>query len=143
MNTEEKQRNKIIEIAKQYINTPYHECGMIKGVGVDCGSFIACVFNEAGLIPKIQLGNYSVNVHLHKNDQTYFNLIKQYAKPVERETPLPGDLILYQVAKAINHCAIVLDYPNIIHAVQKVGVVFDNAEVLALKKRQKYIYSYW
>jgi cell wall-associated NlpC family hydrolase len=135
------ERFKIIEIAKSWLNTPYHKAGRIKGVGCDCGTFLLEVFLEAGLISDIDLKDYSINRHLHYKDDSYINLVKMHTKPSDER--LPGNIIMYQWGLSVNHGSIIVDDNTIIHSVIKKGVLLDEMHKSSYKKREIGIYSYW
>ncbi len=39
-------RNKISSYAREWVGTPFHSCGRIKGVGCDCIGLIICIAKE-------------------------------------------------------------------------------------------------
>lgn len=150
------QRVSIIATAREYLLTPYHAHSKIKGRGVDCATFLLCVFRDAGLVPDIDLGNYSVQIHLHRKDTQYLETIRRYANEITEAEVQPGDIVLYKVGRAGNcdqhkrhkpscaacieadkdagyhHGAIIVHWPDcIIHAVDpsvsKNGVIYSHA----------------
>ena len=140
---EQEERQKVVDIAKSYIGTPYHHMGRQKGAGVDCGMLLLNVFEEAGLIEHVEVGNYPPDWMCHRSEQKYLGWVEKYCHKVERE-PLPGDIILHQWGRCISHGGIVVDYPQIIHAFKPYrAVCYGDNEQKRLKTRMRAVYSYW
>ena len=62
---------------------------------------------------------------------------------MERDTPLPGDVIVYRYGRCVSHGALVVAWPQIIHAYLGLGVVLADGDDRDMQKRQSGIYSYW
>lgn len=138
---EAKERQKVVKEALEWINTPYHHMGRVKGVGTDCGMFALGVFENCGLIPHEKVEYYPHDWHLHRDKQQYLNWLNKYTKEVRE--PKPGDIVAYQYGRCISHGAIVIKWPQIIHAYIGLGVVLDDATKGDLAKRQRGFFSYW
>ncbi|BCZ13651.1 C40 family peptidase [Acinetobacter baumannii] len=121
------QKNELaVQEALTWLGTPYHHQGRVKGVGVDCGTLICEVYEKVGLIPHIPSPkNYSLDWHLHQTKQIYLEHVKQWCYQVYE--PQPGDIVLYQFGKCINHGAIVVEWPTIIHANLRCGVILQDS----------------
>jgi len=53
-------QQQIVDKAREYVGTPFHHQGRLKGVGVDCVGLIICVSKELGLgLEKYDNTNYS------------------------------------------------------------------------------------
>lgn len=114
----------------------------MKGHGVDCAQLLYQVYRRCKLIPKIAIPHYPPQWHLHRGDEKFENLVRQYAKQVE--SPLPGDIVLYREGRAFAHGAIVLDWPRIVHASAEVKmVVEDEGTSGRLADRERRFYSIW
>ncbi|QJW45656.1 hydrolase [bacterium BFN5] len=138
---EEKQRQAIAKEALEWLNTPYHHMGRVKGAGVDCGMFLLGVFENCGLIKPVKVDYYPHDWHLHRDKQQYLEWLSQYTKPVD--APEPGDIVAYKYGRCISHGAIVIKWPQVIHAYIDLGVVLADASKGELAKRQQGFYSYW
>ena len=147
---ENQERQRIVDIAKTYLRTPYHHQGRVRGAGVDCGMLILNVFEEAGLVPHLELGvdipNYPPDWAFHRDEPRYLSWVEKYAVKVDRPA-LPGDIVLHQYGRGISHGVIVVDWPLIIHSYRGLGVVYADAEKDFIDKtgesRQRGIYSFW
>ncbi len=125
---------KAVDIAKKWVGTPYHHHARVIGVGVDCAMLLCEVYESAGLIPHIDPGYYPSDWHLHKDDERYLSWVLQYADEVME--PSAGDIAIYQFGmptshpvntrhtRIISHAAIVVAWPEVIHAVRGEGVVY-------------------
>lgn len=127
---EQSQRARVVEIARSWKGTKYHHSARIKGVGVDCATIIQAVFEEAGLIPAVDLPAYSPQWHLHRDEEKYLEFIRRFAAdvagPPER-APQPGDVIVWRFHRAFAHGGIVTAWPLVVHAFIGSGVNEDDA----------------
>ena len=126
-------RATVVELARRWINTPYHHMGRIRGSGVDCAMMPLEVYLEAGLIcnpPEIPF--YPLDWALHRNEEKYLDLVSsvvadaggvEVGGPLTR-IPLPGDFLLFHFGRTYSHGAIVVDWPLCIHAHIRCGVVY-------------------
>ena len=155
------ERQRICEIARSWLGTPYHHMGRIKGVGVDCAMFPLEVYREAGLIGDIGVPYYPQDWMLHRSEEIYLRIVQQHACEVRRDrlqgtggagftvpcnlSPvpcLPGDFVLYHFGRCWSHGAIVLEWPLIIHAVLQHGVILSHGEKDGmLVGRQRLLFS--
>lgn len=138
--TEIEQRAAVVAEARTWLGTPYHLNAKIKGVGVDCGTFLISAFSGVGLIPEVDLGLMMADFHLHRGDEIYLKWIMKWCKPVT--VAQPGDIILYKFGRIVSHGALVVDSPRIIHAPPE-GVVYADATDAPLLRRQAGIFSFW
>lgn len=155
MNTlEASQRQKVVEVAKTWLRTPYHHAGRVKGAGVDCLTLLAEVYHEAGLIEKVKIDYYPMDWHLHRSAERYLNGLFDYAREIENN-PLPGDIVLWKFGRCFSHGAIVVSWPTVIHSYLNIGVAYEDAENAAYlqkigenvadrgKERPRKFFSYW
>ena len=146
--TEQKERDAIVARALTYLRTPYHSHGKIKGVGVDCLTFLACVCADEGFLLDPEIPHYSPTFMLHKSDEKYIEGLKKYTREVE--TPLTGDIAIWKFGRCFSHAAIVVQWPRIVHAYMGSGVILEDvnkADWLRLKgnniPREVKFFSYW
>lgn len=151
---EQQQRDKVVEVAKTYLRTPYRHMGRVKGQGVDCLTLLSEVFTEAGLITRPAIDFYPQDFMHHRDAERYLNGLLQYTDEVEGE-PQPGDIVLWRFGRVFSHSAIVIRWPTIIHAKIGESVSLDDAEQSAWlkfigepvegqgKERPRKCFSYW
>lgn len=120
------ERAKVLEIAKSYLKTKYHHMGRVKQGGVDCLTLLACVFEEAELVPKIEIPYYPQDWHLHRSEERYLKGLLNFT--IEVKTPKPADIVLWKFGRCYSHGAIVVEWPLVIHAYTGIGCVYEDAE---------------
>src|SRR5438874_8983310 len=77
------QRELVCAIARQWIGTPYHHMGRVKGAGVDCAMFPLEVYRKAGLVDDIEVPFYPQDWMLHRSDETYLGIVQQHASEIK------------------------------------------------------------
>ena len=137
-------RSRVVQEALSWLRTPYHHMARVKGAGVDCGMILAAVYEDSGVTPAIDPGEYPNDFMLHRSEERYLALVERYAHRIEGP-PLPGDLALYRFGRCISHGAIVIQWPQVVHAYAVTGsVVLDDAEAnLDLRERLVGFWSPW
>jgi cell wall-associated NlpC family hydrolase len=129
-------RQRIIEISRTWLGTPYHDCAGLKGIGTDCAHFPVAVYHECGLLPKLELPRYSPQFMMNSSQEIYLGLTLDNAREV-REPTGPGDFVLWKFGRCFSHGAIVVDWPTIIHAEAGKGVVVTDARRHPLLSRDR------
>lgn len=118
------ERKLVCEIARSWLRTPYRDGAMVKGSGVDCAQLAQAVYQEAGVIPVIELPKYSPQWHVNRGGQRFMEIVLERGGR-EVESPSLGDLVLYKFGRSFAHGAIVVDpgWPQIIEACKAAGIV--------------------
>lgn len=119
-------RAAVLEEARQWIGTPYHHMGRVKGGGVDCLTFLAEVYHRAGVVGPIETAHYRPDWYLHREEELYLEGLLAHAREVE--APQPADIALFKFGRCFSHAAIVTEWPMLIHAFTAHGVVPVSAE---------------
>ncbi|MDR3508438.1 MAG: NlpC/P60 family protein [Caulobacteraceae bacterium] len=117
------QRAAVVAEALSWLRTPYHHNARLKGVGTDCGQFPLAVYEAAGVLPHVDTGDYSPTWNLHRAEELYLGFVQRLAHPTTRQALGPGDFVVWRVGRTFSHGAIVIDPPQVIHAVQIEGAV--------------------
>lgn len=119
--TEQEERTAVIREALTWQRTPFMWEACVKGVGVDCGRFLAAVYNAAGVksieIPK--LPHLPPQWFLHSNKDSFLDLIRPFAVEyglAAGAQPRPGDIVVAKQARDWAHSAIVIAWPSVIGA---------------------------
>ncbi|MDR3471594.1 MAG: hypothetical protein P4M09_07870 [Devosia sp.] len=143
--TEEEGRAAIVREARTWLRTPYHGGARIKGVGVDCGQLAIGVYANAGVIEAFEPDPYPLDWHIHRDVERYMLTVMRFGREIGRDEVGPGDLALYKFGRVFSHGAIVIDWPVVIHAVLRDGVVtLGDAETdVDLVGRPVRYFSYW
>ena len=122
------QREAVIAAALAWRGTPFHHEAMVKGAGVDCGMFLIAVYREAGLIPHFTVEHYSHQWQLHRTREWYLEYLRQFGREVEEREQGPGDVVIWKLGRVFSHAAIILDWPQVIHAVNGMGVIIESVD---------------
>jgi cell wall-associated NlpC family hydrolase len=140
---EASQRERVVQIAKTWLRTPYHSNARVKGAGVDCGMLLLAVFEEAGLMDHVEVGYYSEQWHLHRSAELYLQWVEKYCRLIDYEKPLSGDIALFQFGRTLSHGAIVVDWPLVIHSYNEPGggVMYADVTKYPLEGRLKRVYT--
>ena len=132
----------MVAAALEWLGTPYHHLGDVKGAGVDCAMFLVRVFVDTGLVAPFDPRPYPTDWHLHRGEERYLSAVLEQAREVER--PDPGDIALYRFGRTLSHSALVIAWPRVIHAQARVGCILSDAvrdEPLA--SRRPRFFSLW
>lgn len=108
-------RETVIRLALEWLGTPYAHMQKVKKCGADCALFPLAVYQEAGLMPEVDIAYYPADWMLHKDEERYLNTVQQYADEVP--DPEPADFVLYKFGRCFSHGAIVVAWPRIIHSI--------------------------
>ena len=109
-------RGEIVVEALSWERTPYHHRAKLKGVGVDCAMYPSAVYAAVGLTPDL-MPEYSPQWMLHRDEEQFLGWVRDYAVEIEREQVGPGDFAIWKFGRCYSHGAIVIDLPEVIHAV--------------------------
>lgn len=121
-------RADVVRQALSWEGTPYHHRGRRRGVGVDCAMLPAEIYEAVGLIPHLD-PDYSPQWMLHHDEERFLDWVRQYAREIPRDAVGPGDLAIWKFGRCYSHSAIVIDMPEVIHAVIRGGgVLRGNAD---------------
>ena len=128
-------RARVITEALEWIGTPYVDHARVKGRngGADCLTFIAGVYESAGVIDRLAIPHYAHDWHLHSDDEHYLNGkdggpgMLHFCEEIEGP-PLPADIAMWKFGLSFSHSSIVIKWPLIIHTVRNRGVGRDDAE---------------
>ena len=132
-------RAAIVTEARSWLLTPWHHNARVKGAGVDCGQFLAAVFEAVGLVPHVETIDYPADFMMHRDDEIFLGYVERYATPLLNLEPLAGDVVLFRFGRVISHAGIVTQWPEIIHAyVDTKNVTLDNVAT-NLRLRERYV----
>lgn len=117
--TETEFRTAIAEEAKTWKGTPYHRSGNLKSVGVNCAQFLYVVAKNARAIPADAPDprKFTAQLAAKAREEHLVAYIEAYGgKEITESLVTTGDIVFYRVAGEHGHTAIVLDWPNVMHA---------------------------
>jgi cell wall-associated NlpC family hydrolase len=124
-------RQAFVAEARSWLGTPFRDQGDVKGKNgaVDCAMLLVKSAAAVGLIdPDFDPRPYPPQWLLHKDEEKFLAVIdgiiaaRGCGANVHR-APIPGDVIVYRVARCFAHGAIVVENGHIVHAYYKTGQV--------------------
>ena len=127
----------IVSEALSWLETPFHHAARLKGCGVDCANLLVGVFAAVGLAPNVALADYPQDWHIHNDEPRFLQILAQYADQLpDGEPAQPGDIVMFKYGRHAAHGAIVIAWPQVIHAWKDVGrVVLTEADSGPLANR--------
>lgn len=135
MKTEAEARQAVIDEAMSWVGTPYMSNARVKGLngGVDCLTFVAGVYENAGVIDRLPIPHYPPDWHLNQDAELYLigkddtpgmlHFCREIFTP-----PKPADIVLWKFGHCFAHAAIVVEWPIVIHAWAERAVACENTE---------------
>ena len=121
-----KDRARVIDVARSYLGTPFHDGAQLRGVGIDCANLLAATYTEAGLVPHVDIAPYSPQFMLHRDDPLFESYVRRFAHEIPEAEVQMGDIVLYKVGRSFAHGAIIVEWPNkIIHAFKSFRMVAE------------------
>jgi cell wall-associated NlpC family hydrolase len=137
-----RQRARVVEEAREWLGTPYRPAQRVKGRagGVDCLTFVVEVYERAGIIPPYVVPFYPQDWHLHRDVERYLEGVLEYAHEIDG-APQPGDVALFRFGRCFAHGGIVIQWPQMIHAWNGMGVVPVDATQALLGGRPRRFFS--
>jgi cell wall-associated NlpC family hydrolase len=145
--TEAEQRARVIQAATGWLRTPFHDEARVKGVGVDCAQLLAAVYHEAGIVGELTIPHYSAQQFLHDDAEKELmaSIVLMFAREIDEAQVKGGDVVLYKVARAYAHAAIIVDWPHtVIHAHKLSGMVLATpAFAYDMDGRKTRFFSCW
>ncbi len=101
----------LIQTARDYIGTPFHFGGRLKGVGIDCGGLLVCAAGELGM---------KLEVDPAYTRQASFdalrNALDRHANQIKGARPSKGDILLFSARMMPGHCGLFTGEGTFIHA---------------------------
>jgi cell wall-associated NlpC family hydrolase len=109
----------IIKTAREYLGTPFHHQGRVKGVGIDCAGLVECVAREIG---------YAIPVHDGYGRQPFAGQMEaKLDEYLERSATLePGCVLLMHFPGTPPMHVAIYAGDSIIHANEKVGFCVEH-----------------
>ena len=119
-------REQVIQEAREWIGTPWHHQACVKGEGADCAMFIVGVALNTGLMTEEQtemVPAYPKDWHLHNEESMLIPIVEQFdVVQIPVEEAVPGDIIMFKVAKCESHLGLLTEEGWFIHAFSSVKV---------------------
>jgi NlpC/P60 family putative phage cell wall peptidase len=143
---ESAERAAVVAEARTWLQTPYHHCADLKGVGVDCAMLLVRVYCDLGLVKPFDPRPYSPQWMLHHGEEKYLAFLLTHSRRVARAEVGLGDVVLFRFGRCFSHGGIVTktDPLTIVHAFAPARRVVENdCTHSGLMKRPVKFASYW
>lgn len=122
---EDEERAAVDREARTWLGTPYHDCAMVKGAGVDCAFLLKAVYEAVGIEAPIEIEPYSPQWFLHRSEEKYITKVLERAHEIDEARAGVGDIVVYKFGRCFAHGAIIAapGWPQIVHAFKQAGMV--------------------
>lgn len=138
--------DKIVEKAREWIKTPFHEQGRHKGIGCDCIGLIIGIAKEIGAISLTGKQWDECDVLKYDTDKDSTIMLELLPKhfPITKTPFEVGNILLIEVMPNQYHlCLITNETPlKIIHSCNSLGVVTEHKIIPNWKEKIKNIFKY-
>jgi len=113
-------KERIIQLARSYVGTPYHHQARVPGVGIDCVGILVCIVREIGIVP----AEWDYNNYLSEaQDDALLDILNQYL--VTTASPESGDVLTFRMGRWPHHVAVLSGENTIIHSYASIGRVVE------------------
>ena len=116
----------IVDIAREWIGTPYRHRMSKIGLGCDCLGLLRGVWRTYYQCDDpVKLPNYSPTWLDHRKDDPLITAVSQYLESIPQKDLQAGSVVLFRIRDdlASKHCAILSAPDKIIHAFNGIGVI--------------------
>lgn len=141
------QRAAVVAEAMTWLRTPWAHRGRVKGAGVDCAQFVIKCYAGAGLIDDFDTGEYPRDWHIHRDEERFLTFVPAFAREIAPAQVGPGDLVVFKIGRVFSHGAIIVDYPQGIHAAVQEQMVtlcdLDRDHGLITDARKYFTHKAW
>ena len=134
-------RQDVVNEAKKWLGARWEHQQCLQYKAADCGMILIDIFATCGIIERPKVEPYPRDWALHQTDERYLGYVEQHCKKVLHRSPLPGDIAIWKFGNTYSHGAVVIDWPLILHAQVKDGVVLADASCGSLSSREVLFYS--
>lgn len=92
-------RRMVVSKAQEFVGTPYHHQGRIKGIGIDCCGLIIQVAKE------LKISNYDIdNYSSRGNGETFLKAFDENC--LKRENLVEAAIVIFSLGRYPAHCGI-------------------------------------
>jgi NlpC/P60 family putative phage cell wall peptidase len=122
----------VIEVARAWLGTPYHDQASVKGVGCDCIGFARGIWREIVGEEPTALPPYSRDWGEVGARETFAEGVRSFLIEITPAAAGPGALLLFRMRRGgpAKHCGILLDGDVFAHALERRGVTIVPYDVI-------------
>jgi len=90
----------VVRKAREYLGTPFHHQGRLKGIGIDCVGLVFCTAKELGLLDGVKdCFGYSRS----PDGSTFMQETSRALMPLEVEEAMEGDVLAFWMTRSEQH----------------------------------------
>jgi len=143
--TESEQRADVIAETGKWAGAKFLQNQCVPYIEVDCVRLPITCYRAAGIsMPNDEeIPILPIDWAQHSREERILDVVERYFHEVEE--PLPGDLLLVRLGRVFSHCAVVVAWPDVVHAYWLSGVVLATATQppLSARRRPQRFFSPW
>lgn len=134
-------RDRLLEVAREWVGTPYQHQAMLKGVGTDCVGLVIGAAMEAGVfaLSKAQVKEYAGYGRL-PNPVKMEKYLRKHLLPIADMEVLPGDVAWIEWRSGLPMHLALVGEKTLIHAASDIGKAVEHRLSALWRDR---IVSFW
>jgi NlpC/P60 family putative phage cell wall peptidase len=115
---------RVIEVARAWLGTPYHDQASVKGVGCDCAGLARGIWREIVGAEPTALPPYSRDWGEVGPRETFADFVRPFLIEIPLAAAGPGALLLFRMRREgpAKHCGVLVDGGMMVHALERHGV---------------------
>lgn len=115
---------RVIEVARQWLGTPYHDQASVKGVGCDCAGLARGIWREIVGAEPVTLPPYSRDWGEVGKRETFASFVRPFMIEIDPADAGPSALVLFRMRREgpAKHCGVLVDDGMMVHALERRGV---------------------
>jgi NlpC/P60 family putative phage cell wall peptidase len=116
---------RVIETARSWLGTPYHDQASVKGVGCDCIGLARGIWREVIGAEPVRLPPYSRDWGEVGARETFANGVRPFLIEIDPTTAKAGALLLFRMRDRApaKHCGVLVEDGMFVHALERRGVM--------------------
>ena len=125
-------QQQLVNEAQSWMGTPFQAWHNAKGVGVDCVQLAGQLMVACGVITGYDFGCYSLDFAAHTGREMITEWLGANSRFVfvpPAAAPMPGDVVVFTVGRAIGHVGVMLTATDFVHSIQGRKVQLSNRTV--------------
>lgn len=127
-----KKREKIVEVSRSWLDTPYHHKARVKGLGVDCAQLCAGIALEMEFITEEEIDaveDYDAEFHVHNDEERLHHIIEGFGcTEVIIGKRQAGDIVTFNIGRSCGHLGILTTENSFVHALLDQKVIEVNLQ---------------
>lgn len=134
---------RVVEVARSWIGTPYHDQASLKGVGCDCLGLARGIWRELVGSEPVTVPPYSRGWGEVGQREVLFEGAARVLIPIAVLEAQPGDLVLFRMREGAiaKHVGVLTGTDRFVHAYERIGVI-EEALTAAWRRRIAFAFRF-